>query len=216
MRTVTALLAGVIALAMSFAQMAQAQQSGYKIRTGDTLRIEVLEDPGLNRSTLVAPDGRITLPLAGSVKAGGRTVEAVQAALVESLGPSFASTPTVFVAVEKLYEPRFNPYSGNNNTARASAEAPTVSVYVIGEALKPGRHAVAPGTTVLQLFAEMGGFSKFAATKRIQLRRTDPASGAEQVYALNYKAIEAARSPNGMMKVSDGDVIVVPQRGLFE
>ena len=69
---------------------------------------------------------------------------------------------------------------------------------------------LAPGTTVLQAFAEMGGFSKFAATKRIQLRR-----GAT-TYKLNYDMIEAGTSTDGGTTLKDGDVIVVPQRKLFE
>jgi polysaccharide export outer membrane protein len=61
----------------------------------------------------------------------------------------------------------------------------------------------------------MGGFTRFAATKRVQLRRTD-ANGAETIYPLNYDAIEAGTSPNGAAVLVDGDVIMVPQRRLFE
>jgi len=74
---------------------------------------------------------------------------------------------------------------------------------------------VLPGTTVLQLFAQIGGFSRFAATKRIQLRRTD-ASGTEQVFAIDYEAIEEGRSQAGATVLREGDVIIVPQRRLFE
>jgi polysaccharide biosynthesis/export protein len=87
---------------------------------------------------------------------------------------------------------------------------------VVGEAAKSGKIGVAPGTTVLQFFAEMGGFSKFAATKRIQLRRTDAKTGEETIYNLNYDAIEAGSSGAGSTTLADGDVIVVPQRKLFE
>ena len=79
-----AVLARVLALPFLLAALtvpATAQDGGYLIRSGDTLRIEVLEDPGLNRSVLVSPDGRITLPLAGGVRAAGKTVEAVQSEL---------------------------------------------------------------------------------------------------------------------------------------
>ena len=62
----------------------------------------MVEDAGLNRSALIAPDGRITLPLAGSVTAAGRTVEAVQADLVQRLTGSFATAPTVFVSIDQL------------------------------------------------------------------------------------------------------------------
>ena len=51
---------------------AAAAQSDYRIQPGDTLQIEVLEDPNLNRSVLVLPDGSISVPLVGTVRAGGR------------------------------------------------------------------------------------------------------------------------------------------------
>jgi polysaccharide biosynthesis/export protein len=180
-------------------------QQAYNIRPGDVLRIEVIEDPSLNRSVLVPPDGRIVVPLAGSVQAGGRPVDQVQTDLAALLAPNFASSPSVFVSIERIVEPR----------AETALEEATVEVFVLGEAGKSGRVAVPVGTTVLQFFAEMGGFSKFAATKRIQLRRTD-ASGVEQVYLINYDAIEKGTSKNGATVLREGDVIVVPQRRLFE
>ena len=48
---------------------------------------------------------------------------------------------------------------------------PTINTFIMGEATRPGKLAVSPGTAIIQLFAEMGGFSNFPATKRIQLRR---------------------------------------------
>ena len=53
----------------------QAQAQGYQIRAGDTLRIEVLEDSSLNRTVLVAPDGRISMPQAGTLSVRGQSVE---------------------------------------------------------------------------------------------------------------------------------------------
>lgn len=189
------------------AASAALAQDSYRIRPGDVLRIEVLEDAGLNRSLLVTPDGRLSMPLAGSLKAGGRTVDEVQAEMAARLTSNFADTPNVYISVERLAE---RAPAGT----RSQAGAATVDVYVMGEAAKPGKLSVEPGTSMLQLFAEMGGFSKFAAVKRIQLRRVE--NGAEQVYLLNYRAIEAGTAPEGRMTVREGDVIVVPQRKLFE
>ena len=75
---------------LAFAPAAEAQ-STYRIRAGDVLRVEVIEDPTLNRSVLVSPDGRIAVPLAGTVQAGGRTIEQVQAALTTRLAPTSRS-----------------------------------------------------------------------------------------------------------------------------
>jgi polysaccharide export outer membrane protein len=183
-------------------------QDAYRIRAGDVLRIEVIEDPSLNRSALVSPDGRITLPLAGGVIAAGRSVEEVQADLSAGLAANFAAPPNVFVSVERLAEVRpAGPVT--------PAEAPTISVFVLGEVNSPGELTVAPGTTILQLFAQMGGFDDFAATRRIQLRRVG-ADGTEAIYVIDYQAIENGTSPNGTATLIDGDVIVVPQRRLFE
>lgn len=183
-----------------------ADAQGYQIRSGDKLTIEVLEDPSLNRTVLVAPDGRISVPTAGTIRVSGQSVETVQRNLVARLAGNFASPPNVFVSIAGLAERR---------PAGPAAAPKTISVYVLGETNKPGKLDVEPGTNVLQMFAMMGGFTKFAATKRIQLRRTDKRSKQEKVYRLNYDAIEAG-SDTGQTTLRDGDVIVIPQRRLFE
>ena len=67
----------------------------------------------------------------------------------------------------------------------------------------------------MQALAAVGGFSKFAATKRIQLRRTDK-SRTERIYNVNYDAILQGKTSIGTTILSSGDVIIVPQRRLFE
>ena len=188
---------------------ASKAQENYLIRSGDVLRIEVIEDTTLNRSVLVSPDGRITLPLAGAISVGGRSVESVQALITAQLAPNFAAPPNVFVAIERVAAPAAQPIPG------PLAPPATDAIYVLGEVSNPGRIEVRPGTTVLQLFARIGGFTRFAATKRIQLRRTG-ADGVETIYTIDYDAILEGRSPNGTATVADGDVFVVLERRLFE
>jgi polysaccharide export outer membrane protein len=200
------MLALVLVAGLGTALPAAAQD--YQIKSGDILRIEVLEDASLNRSVLVAPDGRIALPLAGSVPVAGQSVEQVRAALTAALGPNFAATPTVYVAIDSVAVKA--PVGGG-----PAAAAATYDVYVIGQVNNPGKFAVVPGTTILQFLAEIGGFTDFAAVKRIQLRRTD-AAGKETVYVLNYQAIVDGL-PNAVSgTVAQGDVFVVPPTRLFE
>ncbi|WP_260026533.1 polysaccharide biosynthesis/export family protein [Ruegeria conchae] len=199
MKSVYALLVSVVIGLLALPAVAQ----GYRFQPGDTLRVEVLEDEALNRDILVAPDGQINVPLAGSLRAGGRTAEQVRSELSELLAPNFASPPNVFVSLGEL------------NVPREPLPPRTIDVYVIGEAGSPGRHAPVRGTTLLQFFGEMGGFSRFAATKRIMLRRTDSA-GKETVYQFNYDAMLDGTGTGGSTRLADGDVIVIPQRRLFE
>jgi len=186
-----------------------ASAQGYQIQPGDVLRVEVLQDDSLNRNVLVAPDGRITVPLAGTLSAAGRSLGAIQTDLVTRLEPNFSTRPTVFVSLEQLApeEPRI---------PMPPAEDPTVAIFAMGEVANAGRIELVPGTRLLQALAQLGGFTDFAAKKRIQLRRYDPHEGREKIYPLNYEAIMSGRSANGTVIMQEGDVILVPTRALFE
>jgi polysaccharide biosynthesis/export protein len=207
MRHIVSLFAAVMAVVVSLVGMAQAQSGGnYLINPGDTLQIEVVEDADLNRSVLVTPDGRISFPFAGAVPAAGRTVGQVERALSTAMSGDFASPPTVFVSVASIPEADILP----------AEEGPTIDIYILGEVAEPGPKAAPPGVTVLQALSLAGGVTRFAATKRVQLRRRDPGTGREYVYPINYKAITEGARLEGNVMLGEGDVILVPERRLFE
>ncbi len=180
-------------------------QGNYLVQPGDTLRIEVLEDGNLNRTVLVTPDGRFAFPFAGSLRASGRTVEQIRRSVVASIKGSFASEPTVFVSVAAL-----------DPTEDEEDEPPTINVYFLGEVNTPGLVLVEPGTTFLQGLSQAGGFTNFAATKRVQLRRTDRRTGQQSVTTINYRALSEGASLSRSIRLYDGDVILIPERRLFE
>lgn len=188
-----------LVLALSLATGAHAQGSPYQIKPGDTLQVEVLEDSSLNRQILVLPDGSISFPLLGNVPAAGRSVEQVRTALANGLAPNFASRPNVFVSVGSLAQ----------RVPVGPMAAAKSGVYITGEIAAPGKLEVTRGTTVLQAIAQAGGLTRFAAGKRIQLRRGD------SIYNYNYYG-NGSGSIKGSTVLAPGDVIVVPQRRLFE
>lgn len=194
-------LVGMMAAAATCPIAAFAQS--YRVQPGDVLRIEVVEDETLNRSVLVAPDGRISMPQAGSIRAAGRTVESISQLLTNRLASSFNTTPNVFVSVEAI-------------APEEQEEPETINVFVLGEVERPGQIELEHGTTLIQAFAAMGGFSAFAATKRVQLRRTDPKTKRETVRTVNYEAILQGQVQDATIHLRDGDVILVPTRRLFE
>lgn len=195
-------LATALILLPLFAVSTWAQD--YKVRSGDVLQIEVLEDQTLNRTAIVLPDGQISLPLAGSIRAAGRSLAEVQADLAGRLAPNFATAPTVYVTLSALAE----------RVPSTPAAPRMVDIYVLGAANTPGKVDVKPGATLLQALAQAGGVSPFAAKKRIQLRRVDKA-GNEKVYKFDLDAIERGEA-SGATRLMGGDVIVIPQRKLFE
>ena len=197
------LLSLVFALVVS--AVAASAQSDYRIRSGDVLQIEVLEDSSLNRAVVVLPNGQISFPFAGTLTAGGRTIGQVQGSLRDALSPNFATPPTVFIGVRPFQETAGLPQS---------SQGPTIDVYFVGEVNNPGMIGVKKGTSLLQAVAISGGVSRFAAIKRIQLRRTG-ADGVQRVTILNYKAL-ADGAVTTDIELKDGDVILVPERRLFE
>jgi polysaccharide export outer membrane protein len=187
---------------------AAAAQDGYRIRPGDVLAVEVLQDATLNREVLVLPDGRFSFPFAGTLVAGGRTVDEVQQSIKSGIASNFAVEPTVFVSVRQLVPP-----------AAPRAAGPvvpvTIDIFFLGEFASPGAKALPPGTTFLQALAAGGAFTSFAAQKRIQLRRTD-ASGRQSVTTINYRAIADGARLSQDPVLQDGDIILAPERRLFE
>lgn len=203
----------IAALLLIGSASATLAQDFYRIKPGDTLQIEVLEDPNLNRNVLVLPDGSISFPMAGTLKAGGRSVDVVSQNLSQEMAGNFAVPPTVSVSVTALA-----PVVPRTQTRAPAPTGPELmNVYILGEANTPGRKEVLPGTTLIQFLAEAGGLSRFAAEKRIQLRRFDPVAKQEVVYPFNYQTMGGGiGSIKGTTVLAPGDVVVVPERRLFE
>lgn len=209
-KRLSGLAAAIFAVLALLAGSVLAQDDGYRLRPGDVLQIEVIEDPSLNRSTLVLPNGSITLPLAGTLRAGGRTPDEVRAALTTALAPNFAAPPTVFVSVASVVQAVPAPAG-----ALAAPVEPTIDVYVMGEVSAPGLKKVSPDTNLLQFLAQAGALTKFAADKRIELHRT--AGGKSTIYVFDLKNVAGGNGRvGGMTQMAPGDVVVVPQRRLFE
>lgn len=177
-------------------------QEDYKVQPGDTLLIEVLEDTSLNRSVLVTPDGSFAFPFAGTVQVSGLTVSQIRSNIISSIQGNFVSPPNVFVSVASLRPDE--------------EEEDTMNVYFVGEVNTPGLSEVELGTTFLQALSQAGGFTPFAATKRLQLRRTNTRTGEQSLFVINYNALSLGAGLRKSIFMKPGDVILVPERRLFE
>jgi len=194
MNRIITLLAALVLLALP--QLAAA----YSIAPGDTLSIEVLEDETLTRQVLVLPDGSISFPGAGTLKVAGMTPATARSLLTDKLAAQFANTPSVYVSVVGLAQ------------AGEALVKPNL-IYVMGEIGRPGALETEKGINLLQAIAQAGGFTRFAAVKRVELHRMDPTTQTEQVYIFDAKK---GTGISGATLLTQGDVIVVPERRLFE
>ncbi|NOD65581.1 MULTISPECIES: polysaccharide biosynthesis/export family protein [unclassified Ruegeria] len=203
MRTV---IGSLIALVITMLATTWSWAQSYQIQPGDALQVEVLEDPTLNRTILVLPDGSINFPLAGSLRAAGQSTNGLSSSLSSALASNFNAPPTVFISVASLAPP---PLLGAQ-----AATGPTIDVFIMGEVNIPGKFLATEGTTILQVLAQAGGLTNFAARKRIELRRADSKTGVVNKYIYNYNGSGGGIQGNTVLRT--GDVVVVPSRRLFE
>jgi polysaccharide export outer membrane protein len=199
---------GLLALVLLFASMASVQaqtdaSSPVALKPGDTLAISVLQDPKLDRSVVVDPNGQIAFPLAGHITAGGLTPQRLEKVLKSKLRRNYKDDDLdVTVALA--------------NAARPDIPEDDLKpkIFITGEVLKPGPYAIRQATSLVQALSLAGGLGPFAAKRRIQIHR---GSGAdEQIYKFDYKAYEGGFGLESNIPLQAGDVIIVPERGILE
>jgi polysaccharide export outer membrane protein len=173
------------------------------LKPGDTLSISVLQDPKLDRTVVIDPSGEIAFPLAGHIRARGLTPLALENILKAKLKSNYKDESLdVTVAVA-------------NSLKDIPEEDLKPKIFITGEVVRPGSYVVRQPTTLMQAIALAGGVSPFAAKRRIQVRRR-AAGGDEAIFMFNYKAYEAGADLEGNITLRAGDVIMVPERGLFD
>ncbi len=72
----------------------------YYIAAGDLLEIYVWQNTDLTRDVLVRPDGKLSYPLVGTIKAAGMTIDQLQQMITEKLS-EYVRLPQVTVSVKE-------------------------------------------------------------------------------------------------------------------
>ena len=121
-----------------------AMTDHYVIGTTDTITVNVYKEPTLSGSMLVRPDGMISIPLLGDVKAADKTPLELAAEITTAL-KKYVQDPNVTVTL-----------NGMNSKL----------VYLIGEVGKTGPIMMTPGMTLLQAIATAGGLERSPMRKR--------------------------------------------------
>lgn len=158
----------------------------YALGAEDSVEVQVWKNADLSRTVTVRPDGKISLPLIGDVQAAGLTATQLAESVTEKLKAYYKEPAQVTVIVNPV-----NSYT----------------IYMLGEIRSQGKQQVRSGTTFLQAISLAGGFSQFASTNRIVLRRRD-SDGREIAIPIRYKDILAGNQANMVLK--PGDTIIVP------
>ncbi len=162
----------------------------YVIGSLDVLEIKVWKDANLSGYFDVGPDGMISLPLVGQVKADGMTQADLTRTIRNRLaGTVFECPPEVNVQVLKVNSKRYS---------------------MLGGILKQGEFPLVADMTVMDAFANCGGFKDFANKKKIYILRKD-ATGLTQKILFNYNEVSRGKNMVQDIKLQNGDKIFVPE-----
>ena len=170
------------------------------LKSGDSLSISVMQDSKLDRSVIIDPSGQIAMPLAGHIQASGLTPQALENVIKNRLRSNYKDE-SLDVSV------------GLTNAAIPEEDLKP-KIFITGEILRPGSYVVRQQTTLMQAIALAGGLGPFAAKRRIMVRRRG--GPGEDIFMFDYRAYEAGQDLEGNITLHAGDVIMVPERGLFE
>ncbi len=122
----------------------------YVAGSDDVLTITVLRHPEFSAANVLIPqNGLITLPVVGTIRASGKTLEQLDIAITQGLKVKLRS-PEVTVTLEK---PRPRP------------------LYVVGQVNKPGIYEAKNGWRITQALAAAGGLSVDADLSAVIVNR---------------------------------------------
>jgi polysaccharide export outer membrane protein len=175
---------------MGLGLIAPGEAAGRRIVASDVVQIRVVNQSDLDTQVRVEPDGTITFPYVGRIKAAGLTEDElasrIKAGLVKS---DVVKAPQVLVSVAGF---------GNQ-------------VSVQGAVGTPGLYTLDRPTTLTMALARAGGLSPGAST--VVVRR--PGATAAQVLRYDAKDILAGKINEREVLVENSDEIYVEQIALY-
>ena len=172
-----------------------AAQTDYSIGNQDVLIITVYDQADLSGKFTVDPDGTLTFPMLGRVKAGGLTLRALEEDLKKRLADGYLRNPQVSVSMETYRSQR---------------------IFVMGEVRAPGAYQLAGDTTIIEAIARAGSTTPQAADELMIVRPKEgqtsgpvmPNDSDSTVIRVNLREIqEGALSKN--VQLRDGDTLLV-------
>jgi polysaccharide export outer membrane protein len=159
----------------------------FVIGAEDVISISVYDQPQFQVTLQsVRPDGIISMPLVGEVKATGRTPRELETEIAKVLSDQYLrTTPRVMVTINMVKSRYFLIEGGVN---------------------KPGRYDLLVPTTIIQALVNAGGFHEFANTKKINLLRE-----GKVVVVFNFNDAIKGKHPENNIYLKHGDLIAVKE-----
>jgi protein involved in polysaccharide export with SLBB domain len=156
---------------------------GYVLGVGDELLIRGWGSIDIDYRAKIDRNGLIAIPTVGSVVLAGVKAGDAQAVIKGAVGRMYKGV-TISVNFGQL---------------RA------ITVYVVGQAKKPGTYTVSSLSTLVTAVFASGGPNAIGSMRRVQVNRGGAVVGELDLYAFIAKG-----DKSGDIKLRDGDTIVIP------
>jgi polysaccharide biosynthesis/export protein len=165
------------------------RNSEFVIGASDGVKITVWKNPELSTDATVRPDGTVTMPLIGDIKAVGLTPTRLRDLVAQKLAAFVKDeTATVTVAVTSIASYRF-----------------TVS----GNFERPGIFTSKYYVQVAEAIAMAGGINKFANPHKLIIIRPDPASRVRRI-PIDCDRVSSGEHPEENLVLLAGDTLYAP------
>ena len=167
----------------------------YKLRAGDKVAFQILEDRDLPKSLALADSGELDVPYIGRVVAKDKSCKQLVEEIKALLEKEYYHRATVIIALDSA-----SKYLGR--------------IYVWGQVRSQGPIEVMlnENITVGKAILRAGGFGDFANKKKVKVIRAAGAEGTKQSFVLNMvEILEEGKTENDLLLKPD-DYIMVPSR----
>ena len=183
--------AGVTKTITTEAPAAETGEKEYYVDVGDVLDISVWQIPDLSKSeVIVRPDGKISFPLIGDIKAEGLTLTQLDNAITEKL-KTYVKAPEASIMIRRFGE------QANK-------------VVILGEIPGPGVYKFSSPPTIIEAIASAGGYTRYAVLNSIMVIRGDVRTKPEVTRVNLAQIIKSGRlSENIFLKPND--IVYVPK-----
>jgi polysaccharide export outer membrane protein len=172
-----------------YASEPDPRKGEYVLGASDTLRVTVWRNPDLSAEAVVRPDGTISLPLVGDLRAAGRTAAQLRAEISQRLTAYLKDdSAVVTVAVTAINSYRF---------------------VISGNVERPGSYSSTHFVTVVEAMALAGGPNRFADANGMVIIRPDQARGQRRI-PVDYPGILSGTRAHENLALLAGDTIYVP------
>jgi protein involved in polysaccharide export with SLBB domain len=169
----------------------------YKLRPGDKIAFQIIEDRDLPKSLVVADSGELDIPYIGRVAAGDKTCKQLCEEVKGQLEKEYYHRATVILALDQA-----NKYLGR--------------IYVWGQVRNQGAIDVAVNENITagKAILRAGGFADFANKKKVKVvrRGNGEASAVKQSFELNMVLILEQGRTELDLPLQPDDFIIVPSR----